>query len=130
MLSSDQQGRDIMFRKPVFVWGLIVAAAAIALDLTATGAEACCGGCRRGCGYSGCGSGCGYSGCGSGCGYSGCGYSGGCSTCGTYGGYYGYYAATPVYAAPEYAGTTYAAPAPRTSIYVPISLASRTRMRW
>ena len=67
-----------MFRKPVIVWGLIVSAAAVALDLSATTAEACLG-CGRGCG-SGCGS-CygsyygsyyggyspGYGGCGGGC---------------------------------------------------------------
>jgi hypothetical protein len=114
-----------MFRKPVFVWGLIVSAAAIALDLTATRVEACGGGCRRGCGYSGCG----YSGgCSSGCGYSGCGSS--CGTCfRNYDHYYGHYAARPFYAAPVYAGTTYAPTTYRNYTSAPFTLVSRTRVR-
>jgi len=127
---------DVMIRKPVFVWGLIVSAAAIALNLTATGAEACCGGgCGSSCGSTGCGSGCGgcglFRGCRSGCGSSCC-YSSGCSSCSTctagYGVYYGNYAATPVQAAPVNAGTTYAPVTSQRSTFAPFRFASRTRV--
>src|SRR5262249_32710277 len=63
MLAIDRlltrQETASMFRKAVVTWGLIVMAAAMALDLGAGGAQACWG-CGRGCG-SGCGAYCQFS---------------------------------------------------------------------